>query len=30
MGEDYAAHGLTIIEPEHGSVRRWLKGYDVL
>ena len=30
MGEDYEAHGLTIIEPEHGSVRRWLKGYDVL
>lgn len=22
--------GLTVIEPEHGSIRRWLKGYDIL
>ena len=22
--------GLTIVEPGHGNIRRWLKGYDVL
>lgn len=22
--------GLTIVEPGHGSIRRWLNGYDVL
>lgn len=22
--------GLTIIEPGHGNIRRWLKGYDIL
>ena len=22
--------GLTIVDPGHGSVRRWLKGYDIL
>ncbi len=22
--------GLTIVQPEHGSVRRWLKGYDII
>lgn len=23
-------HGLTIVEPGNGNIRRWLKGYDVL
>ena len=22
--------GLTIVEPGHGNIRRWLKGYDVI
>jgi hypothetical protein len=28
-GSDELA-GLTIVEPAMGSIRRWLKGYDVL
>lgn len=23
-------HGLTIVEPGNGNIRRWLKGYDIL
>lgn len=26
--DEYA--GLTIVEPGHGNIRRWLKGYDIL
>ena len=22
--------GLTIIDPGHGNIRRWLKGYDII
>lgn len=33
-GDDFEAHavrcGLTIVEPGHGNIRRWLRGRDVI
>lgn len=28
--EDDNLHGLTIVEPGHGNIRRWLRGDDIL